>query len=1120
MRCANCGSENPTDSTFCEQCGRKLELLCPACKAPVGAGARFCRKCGTNLSATSSGSGAIAGTARSRATIRVSAGEATTDVADGERKTVTALFADIKGSMELMEDLDPEQARAIIDPALRLMIDAVHRYDGYIVQSTGDGIFALFGAPVAHEDHPQRALYAALRMHEEIRHYGDCMRAQGQMPLQVRVGVNTGEVVVRSLQTGPGQAEYTPIGHSTSLAARLQALATPSSTVISGSTRRMIEGYFQIKELGKTSIKGASEPVELFEVIGLGPLRTRLQAAARRGLTKFIGRDAEMVQMRHALELTRDGHGQVVAAMGEAGVGKSRLFFEFKAVAEGGCLVLEAYSVSHGKASAYLPVTELLREYFEITGDDDDRKRRERTLGKVLGLDRRLEDTLPYLYSLFGILEAGDSLAQMDPQIRGRRTQEAIKRILLRESLNQPLIIVFEDLHWIDGETQALLNLLVDAIANARILLLVNYRPEYRHEWGSRTHYTQLRLDPLGPESAEEMLAILLGDTKDLTPLKRLIIERTEGNPFFMEETVQALLEEGALVHNGDVKLIKPLSGLRIPLTVQAVLSARIDRLPPAEKELLQTLAVIGKDLPLELVKRVTGTNEAQLAPILTDLQAGEFIYEQPSIAGPEYTFKHALTLEVAYNSLLTERRRIIHERTARSIEDLYPQELEDHWSELTRHYLRGIDAAKAVQYARLAAEQAVGRSAYPEAASITEAAVKVLDKILDSTERIRAELALRTVESVSAAVRFGASSQERERVALRMCELGEMLGEGEELLRGVQALAFIYGNRGEPLKGLEPGRRCLQLAEATQDGGLIASAHYVLGCLGFSCGNLQDAVSHLQQARDQLERSDRNLFFGQFLAKNALKCILALVMQLLGQVGEASKLAEAGLRDARESGHLLTLGCALSFGGQICCIRREPKTALLYVQEGLALSQENGFKDWLNWARVHHGWALAELGQLEQGVAEMMDGIAALQGGAWHAQHLSALLAQSYARMGRPDKALTILNQALRLTEHTGELIAHAEFLRLKGEVAVMQNAAATTEAEHCFRLALDVARAQEAKWWELRTSVSLARLLRDTSRCDEARTMLGEIYDWFTEGFDTADLKDAKALLDELSA
>jgi class 3 adenylate cyclase len=508
MRCSKCGSDNRAGARFCDACGVALAGASSESPAPSTAGAIH---------------------------VRVNLESAGPELPEGERKTVKALFADIKGSTEMMEDLDPEDARAIVDPALKLMIDAVNHYDGHIVQSTGDGIFALFGAPVAHEDHPQPALYAALRMQEEVRRYADRLRVEGRAPLQIRIGVNTGEVVVRSIRTAEARSEYTPIGHTANLAARMQTLATPGSTITAESTRRLVEGYFTLRPLGLSRVKGLAEPVNIFEVTGLGPLRTRLQRAAARGLTKFVGRQLEMDSLKHAAERAQTGHGQIVAVMADPGVGKSRLFYEFKATSQSGWMALEGFSVSHGNASAYLPVLELLSEYFEISRDDDDRKRSERILGKVLRLDRSLEDSLPYLYTLHRIAEAGDSLAQMDPQLRRRRTLDAIKRILLRESINQPLMVIFEDLHWVDSETQALLNLLVDGIANTRILLLVNYRPEYRHEWGNRTHYTQLRLDPLGRESAEEMLSELLGDDKGLNPLKHQIIERTQGTPFFMD---------------------------------------------------------------------------------------------------------------------------------------------------------------------------------------------------------------------------------------------------------------------------------------------------------------------------------------------------------------------------------------------------------------------------------------------------------------------------------------------------------------------------------------------------------------------------------------------------------
>ena len=667
MLCAKCNNDNPADASFCEKCGAKLELACPACKTLASPGARFCKKCGTALAATRPDSHPAS---YSESPIRVigAAGSAA-EAIEGERKTVTALFADIKGSTELMEELDPEEARAIIDPALKLMIDAAHRYDGYVVQSTGDGIFALFGAPVAHEDHPQRALYAALRMQDELRRYSARLREAGNLPIEGRIGVNTGEVVVRSITTGAGQTEYTPIGHTTNLASRMQALAPTGSIAVSEPTRKFVEGYFQLKALGPTKVKGVSEPVNVYEVTGFGPLRTRLQRAAGRGLTKFVGREREIEALKHAAEQAKGGHGQIVAAMAEPGVGKSRLFFEFKATSAAGWMVLETISISHGKASAYLPVIDLLRNYFKITSEDDERTRREKVAGRIAILDRSLDDTLPYLFGLLGIAEAEDPLAQMDGQIKKRRTLEAIKRILLRESLNQPLMVIFEDLHWIDEGTQELLNLLADSIGTAKLLLLVNYRPEYSHQWGSKTYYTQLRLDPLGKESADEMLTALLGDGNDLRPLKRFIIERTQGTPFFIEEMVQALFDEGALVRNGAPRLTRPLAELKIPPTVQGILAARIDRLSADARELLQTLAVLGREFPFGLVRGVTRKPDDDLNRLLNGLQLAELIYEQPAVGDTEYIFKHALTQEVAYNSVLMERRQQLHERAAAALE-------------------------------------------------------------------------------------------------------------------------------------------------------------------------------------------------------------------------------------------------------------------------------------------------------------------------------------------------------------------------------------------------------------------------------------------------------------------
>jgi class 3 adenylate cyclase/tetratricopeptide (TPR) repeat protein len=1126
MRCSKCGSDNREGAKFCRECASPLSTKCAACGALNLPGAKFCDECGASLDARPSPHAVSSG----QPEIRVTAEQPEPALQlDGERKTVTALFADIKGSMELMEDLDPEEARAIVDPALKLMIDAVHRYDGYIVQSTGDGIFALFGAPSAHEDHPQRALFTAVRMQEEVRRYGDRMRAQGQTPIQVRIGVNTGEVVVRSIQTSGGRAEYTPIGHSTSLAARLQTLATPGSTVISGYTRRFAEGYFQLKSLGSTRVKGVSEPVAVFEVSGLGPLRTRLQVAERRGLTKFVGRQREMDALRQAAAIAQSGRGQVVAAMAEPGMGKSRLFHEFKLISQSDWMVLEAFSVSHGKATAYLPVIDLLHEYFAIEPGDDPRRRREKVGGKVLMLDRKLEDTLPFLLPLLGLGEGDDQSAQIGPLVRRRRMQEAIKRILLRESLNQPLMVIFEDLHWIDGETQDLLNLLVDSIGTARILLLVNYRPEYRHDWGGRTYYTQLRLDPLGRENADEMLDSLLGADPDLVALKRLIIERTEGNPFFIEEMFQGLLDEGALIRDGQVKLTRPIAELKIPTTVQAILAARIDRLPAPERELLQTLAAIGSDLGLELIKKVTGKNEEQLEPLLSNLEQSEFVYEQPSIGAVAYTFKHALTQEVAYNTLVTERRRLIHAQTAHAFESLYEGQLEDHYDELARHYLRGNDAAKAVHYAQSAAEQAVSRAAYAEATNMVEAALKLLDQLQNEAERLKAELALRNVESGIAFMVHGGASAERERATRRMCILGERIGEKEQIVSLIN-LSNLYFQRGEPIQAEELLKRCLNLAESAGDAGSLSDAYLTATLLAVSSGRLRDAVSHCEnsQRADRMDRnsraSARTLRIGSVGVPNetALRTVLAIPLHLLGRIRDADKIVQQNIRDARQSKRLLDLALTLTVTGEMLrYFRREPESALAHAEESIAISEGNGLTNWLHRGRFNRGWALFELGQPERGITEMERGMASFPklGGSPFRQFALARLAYAHARTGRPEKGLTMLMEAVENAERTGEKITLAEILRLKGEILLTTGSGAVEQAEACFRAALEVARAQEAKWWELRISVSLASLLHNAGRGDEGLSILTEIYNLFTEGFDLPDLKDAKALLDELA-
>jgi class 3 adenylate cyclase/tetratricopeptide (TPR) repeat protein/ribosomal protein L40E len=1124
MRCSKCGTSNPSTNNFCAKCGSSLAKLCGKCKAENPPTSDFCGKCGTPLTKGAGAAAAISAPLELSSKLRVAPESSSPQALEGERKMVTALFADIKGSTELEQDLDPEEARAIIDPALKLMIDAVRRYDGYIVQSTGDGIFALFGAPVAHEDHPQRALYAALRMQEDLKRYAARLREAGNLPIEARVGVNTGEVVVRSITTGEGQTEYTPIGHTTNLASRMQALAPTGSIATSEQTRKFVEGYFQLKPLGPTKVKGVSEPVNVYEVTGLGPLRTRLQRSAGRGFTKFVGRAHEMDALKHAADQARAGHGQIVAAMAEAGVGKSRLLFEFKAVSQSGWMVLETFSVSHGKASAFLPVIDLLHGYFKITGDDDLRARRVKVNGTVLTLDRALEDTLPYLFGLLGIVEGVDPLAQMDAQVRTRRTLDAIKRILIRESLNQPLMVVFEDLHWIDDETQAFLNLLADSIATTRILLLVNYRPEYSHQWNSKTNYTQLLLDPLGKESAEEMLSALLGDGKDLAPLKRLIIERTEGNPFFMEETVLVLFDEGALKRNGAVKLTQPLSQLKIPPTVQAILASRIDRLAPDHKELLQTLAVIGMEFQLDLVRKVLEVQSGlELESMLSELHLGEFIYEQPAAGDIAYTFKHALTHDVAYNSVLNERRKAMHERIGSAMEEQFAGRLEDHLGDLARHYSRSGNNAKAIEYLHRAAYQAAQRSSYPEAIAYVNNALEILAGLPHSEQRDRDELLLRAVLGVSLMAAKGFDSDEIERSFARGAVLARELKDTIFLFNMLNGLWGFHFSRGHVKPAVDFSREMMAVAEQLNDPGSIRDAHGAIGSSLVYTGDLVAARRHLEQAAAALTSAQRSMRrpnrFGPDPRVLALTG-LGDVLFDLGYSDQALNRAYEAMGVVDVDSEPFSFAMAMVFVAQIHCARGEAVKGEESARAALALSEQHGYPFWHSVGIRILGWALMLQGQVREGLDLVEEEMLRFTGPRAEMVNLRVLLniAEGYELLGEAQRAAVLLDQWNTVRDKLELGMLDSFYYRMRGRVFLRSGA--DDEAEKAFRQAIEAAVARNAKSEELRSTVLLAQVLTRHEHRDEARAMLAEIYNWFTEGFDTARLKEAKALLDELNA
>jgi class 3 adenylate cyclase/tetratricopeptide (TPR) repeat protein len=701
MTCPQCAHENPPGAKFCNACGTRLDVACPACGQRNAAGSRFCSECGAPLTT------AAAPAPRSYTPAHLAERILTSRAGlEGERKHVTVLFADLKGSMELLAGRDAEEARRLLDPVVERLMQAVHQYEGTVNQVMGDGIMALFGAPLAHEDHALRACYAALRMQAQVGRYGDEVQRSHGVPIQIRVGLNSGDVVVRSIGSDL-RMDYTAVGETTHLAARMEQMAKPGSTLVGSATLRLVEGYVQVRSLGPVPVKGLAEPVEVFELLGATAGRTRLQVSAARGLTRFVGRDAELGQLRAALERAATGHGQVAAIVGEAGVGKSRLVWELThSHRADDWLVLESNSVSQGKATAWAPVLGLLKTYLRIEDRDDARRIRERLIGRLLVLDEGLRPVLPVLETLLDVPGDGGPDAAGRPADERARVVDAVRRLLLRESQAQPLVLVFEDLHWVDPDTQALLDALVESVPSHRILLLVNYRPQYRHEWGGKTYYTQIRLDPLPPETAEALLETLVGADPALAALRAVLVQRAEGNPFFLEEIVRALVETGVLAgERGAYRLAQAVPLVQVPPTVQGILAARIDRLAPADKSLLQCASVVGKDVPLAVLQGVADLPADDLQRGVARLQAAEFLYETRLFPDVEYTFKHALTHEVAYGSLLAERRRALHAQIVEVLERVYPERSAEHRASLVHHAFRGEAWGKALAYLRDAAE-------------------------------------------------------------------------------------------------------------------------------------------------------------------------------------------------------------------------------------------------------------------------------------------------------------------------------------------------------------------------------------------------------------------------------
>jgi class 3 adenylate cyclase/tetratricopeptide (TPR) repeat protein len=709
IACPSCGHGNRSDRGFCTECGTRLERACAACRAPVEPGAKFCSQCGARL-----GPSPAVGTAPAISTPPHLAEKILTarHALAGERKQVTVLFADVKGSMDLAEQLDPEDWHRIMERFFQLLAEGVHRFEGAVNQYTGDGIMALFGAPIAHEDHAQRACWAALHLRDELRRYADELRTSRGLAFAVRMGINSGEVVVGTIGDDL-RMDYTAIGHTVGLAQRMEQLAEPGKPLVTEHTAKLVAGYLSVRELGASRVKGTSEPIRLYELEGAGALRTRFDVSRARGLSRFVGRAAETAVLEASLERALAGDGRIVGVVGEPGVGKSRLCHELvERCRARGIRFTQAHGVAHGKAIPLLPWMELMRNAFGITPHDGDDMARQKIAGRMLLIDPALHEKLPVVFDFLGVPDPARPGPRLTPEAMQREIFATHERLLERRTQSGEFwAVLLEDLHWFDPASDAMLAALEERSPGTPTFRLATFRPGYRAPWMESPHYVEIALRPLGPEAIAELLRDLLGADPSITPLAERLPDRTGGNPFFVEEVVQSLVESGSLVGTrGAYRLVRPVDVLAIPPTVQAILAARIDRLLEREKAVLEMAAVVGREVPEAVLRRIVDLPEAELASALRALIAGEFLFEAVPYPQAEYSFKHALTQEVAYQSQLVERQARTHRSVARAIEDLYPDRLDEHASLLAHHWERAREPAIAARWHARAADWLAGR--------------------------------------------------------------------------------------------------------------------------------------------------------------------------------------------------------------------------------------------------------------------------------------------------------------------------------------------------------------------------------------------------------------------------
>jgi len=887
MKCPNCQTENPEDAKFCIECGAVMEFNCPKCGAITPTTGKFCKECGHDL-IEAKAAPPIDYSEPQTYTPKFLADKIITACSsiEGERKLVTVLFADVANYTSISEKLDPEEVHQIMDGCFKVLMDEIHRYEGTIDKFTGDGIMALFGAPVAHEDHAQRACYAALAIQKAIKEYGEKVEKECGLEFKIRVGLNSGPVIVGAVGNDL-RMDYTALGDTVNLASRMQTTAKPGTVLISSDTHKIARDFFKFEPLGKVEVKGKEETVEAYQLLEASEVETRIEASVARGLTKFAGRQREIAALKEAFERAQSGSGQVVCIVGEAGVGKSRLLLELRGVRpKEEYTYLEGHCLHYGGSMSYLPIMDILRAYFDIEEGDREFVIKKKITDKLTQLDGKLEEILPPLHEILSLKVEDEGYINLDLQKKRERTFEAIRDLLIRESENRPIIIAVEDLHWIDKTSEDFMTYLIGWLANARIMLVLLYRPEYTHLWASKSCYNQIRVDQLSINTSAELVQSMLAGGEVAPELRELILTRAAGNPLFMEEFTHTLVENGSIQRkNHEYILTRKASDICVPDTIQGIIAARMDRLEDNLKSTMQVASVIGRDFAYRILQTITGTRE-ELKSYLLNLQGLEFIYEKSLFPELEYIFKHALTQEVAYNSLLLKRRREIHERIGKAIEELYPDRLEEFYEALAFHFKQGESRNKAIDYLIKSGEKSYDRYAVEESHQHFKEAFEILST---KTGRTKDEDCLLVDLLIKWAYVFYFRGGFRELTDLFGAhkELAESLDDKARLGMFYVWLGFAFHNRGKMNDAYQYLLKSLRLGEEVDNRQVMG---YACAWLPYTCaemGLFDEAITFGERALEIV----KGLEFDQYIYFKALggMCIA------YNYKGEAKKALAAG---------------------------------------------------------------------------------------------------------------------------------------------------------------------------------------------------------------------------------